>query len=303
MKGSGWQTATAGAAAAERRTAVAALLCGALIWGLIWYPYRVLRDGGVDGIVATTASYALAFAIGWLCWRPRWQRAGASWTLLWLALAAATCNLGYVLATLDGEVMRVLLLFYLAPLWTVLFARLLLDERLDAGGALVIGLSLAGAAIMLWQPRLGLPLPRDLADWLGLLAGLAFALFNVLSRRARDLSSESKVLAAFAGVVATGLLLLLAGAGSWRLPREPALWALLALLGGVLLLANLIVQFGLARVAANRAIVIMLSELAVAAVAAWLLADEALAPREWLGGAIIVAASLFTARRAGTSPA
>jgi drug/metabolite transporter (DMT)-like permease len=42
---------------------------------------------------------------------------------------------------------------------------------------------------------------------------------------------------------------------------------------------------------------------ALIALAAWLLADEALAPREWLGGAIIVAASLFTARRAGTSPA
>ena len=293
------QTAAAGAAAADSRAAVAALLAGALIWGLIWYPYRILRDGGVDGVLASTASYALAFALGWLCWRRSPGAVAPSWMLLWLALAAGTCNLGYVLATLHGEVMRVLLLFYLAPLWTVLLSRLLLDERLHAANALVIGLSLAGAAIMLWQPRLGLPAPHDLADWLGLLAGLAFALFNVLSRRARQLSSESKVLAAFAGVVTMGLLLLLAGAGNWRLPRDPALWLLLALLGGVLLLANLIVQFGLARVAANRAIVIMLSELAVAALAAWLLADEALAPREWVGGAIIIAASLFTARRAG----
>jgi len=302
VKESGEQAA-AGAAAAESRTAVAALLGGALIWGLIWYPYRILRDGGVDGVAAATASYALAFALGWICWRPRRCRVTPSWTLLWIALAAGTCNLGYVLATLTGEVMRVLLLFYLAPLWTVLLARLLLDERLDAGGALVIGLSLAGAAIMLWQPRLGLPAPQDAGDWLGLLAGLAFALFNVLSRRARQLSSESKVLAAFAGVVAMGLLLLLAGAGSWRLPTDTTLWLLLALLGGVLLLTNVIVQFGLARVAANRAIVIMLSELAVAALAAWLLADEALAPREWVGGAIIVAASLSTARRAAALPA
>jgi drug/metabolite transporter (DMT)-like permease len=64
-----------------------------------------------------------------------------------------------------------------------------------------------------------------------------------------------------------------------------------------------IVQFGLVRVAANRAIVIMLSEIVVAALAAWLLAGEALAAREWLGGAIIVAASLLTARQAEDSPA
>ncbi|HRD91034.1 MAG TPA: EamA family transporter, partial [Accumulibacter sp.] len=134
------QTGAAGAAPADNRAAVAALLAGALIWGLIWYPYRILRDGGIDGVAASTASYALAFALGLICWRRRRRRIAPSWTLLWLALAAGTCNLGYVLATLDGEVMRVLLLFYLAPLWTVLLSRLLLDERLDAGGALVIGL-------------------------------------------------------------------------------------------------------------------------------------------------------------------
>lgn len=302
MKGSDLHTAS-GKAAADSRRAVAALLCGALIWGLIWYPYRILRDDGVDGIAASTASYALAFVLGLPFWR-RSPGARPPWsTLFWLALSAGVCNLGYILATLNGEVVRVLLLFYLAPLWTVLLARPLLGERPDAVGGLVIALSLSGAAIMFWQPRLGIPAPRDAADWLGLLAGFAFALFNVLSRRARALNSASKVLAAFAGVVGIGLLLLLSGVGHWRAPSAPSLWLLLGLLGAILLLANVIVQFGLVRVAANRAIVIMLSEIVVAALAAWLLAGEALAAREWLGGAIIVAASLLTARQAEDSPA
>ena len=46
--------------AGNRRTAVAALLSGALVWGLIWYPYRVLRDLGVDGIAATSLTYGVA---------------------------------------------------------------------------------------------------------------------------------------------------------------------------------------------------------------------------------------------------
>jgi drug/metabolite transporter (DMT)-like permease len=62
----------------------------------------------------------------------------------WIELAAGGCNLGYVLATLNGEVVRVLLLFYLAPLWTVLLSRLLLGERLNRFGVFVIALSLAG---------------------------------------------------------------------------------------------------------------------------------------------------------------
>jgi len=50
VKGSSGQTVVAGAAAADSRAAVAARLAGALIAGLIWYPYRVLRDGGVEAL-------------------------------------------------------------------------------------------------------------------------------------------------------------------------------------------------------------------------------------------------------------
>lgn len=282
-------------AAQRERLAVAALLGGALTWGLIWYPYRVLRDGGIDGIAATTISYAVALLFGLPIFRHSLKRLSPSWSLFGLALAAGVCNLGYVLATLGGEVMRVLLLFYLAPLWTVGLSRLMLGERIRAVGALVVALSLSGAAIMLWHPQLGLPLPQDSADWLGLLAGFSFALFNVLSRRAQHLCIEHKVLAALAGVVAIGVVLLLAGIGGRQVATTPALWLLLVLIGGILLLANRIVQFGLERIAANRAIVIMLSELGFAAVAAWVLAGEEPTARGWLGGALIVSASLCAA--------
>ncbi|EXI84995.1 MAG: carboxylate/amino acid/amine transporter [Candidatus Accumulibacter regalis] len=223
MKGKARQTA-GGSGAREQRLAIGALLGGALIWGVIWYPYRLLRDAGVDGIASSTLTYGVAFVLGRLVFRRSLLAWAPSWTLLWLALAAAACNLGYVLATLSGEVVRVLLLFYLAPLWTVLLSRLLLGERLGRAGAGVVALSLLGAATMLWEPQAGLPAAPDHADWLGLIAGFSFALFNVLSRRAGHLSIESKAMAAFAGVAITGTLLLLVGVGSLRLPagRQPA---------------------------------------------------------------------------------
>lgn len=289
-------TQNAGKAQRETRTAVLSLLTGALIWGLIWYPYRILRDDGIDGIVASTATYAMALVLGLAFFRRSLRAFSPSWPLFWLALAASGCNLGYVLATLNGEVVRVLLLFYLAPLWTVLLSRLLLGERLKRFGVFVIALSLAGAATMLWSPRAGLPLPQDVADWLGLGAGFSFALLNVLSRRAQDVTIEIKSMAAFVGVLVVGGLLMLCGVGQPKMPAAPSTWLLIALIGGVLVLANLVVQYGLARIAANRAIVIMLSEVGIAALASWLLADEALGLREWVGGAMIVAASVFSAR-------
>ena len=74
------------------------------------------------------------------------------------------------------------------------------------------------------------------------------------------------------------------------------IWLLLAVIGLVLLFVNLVVQYGLARVVANRAIVIMISELGFAALASWWLAGELLGLREWMGGATIVAAAVLSAK-------
>ncbi|MDD5176990.1 MAG: DMT family transporter [Sterolibacterium sp.] len=280
------------------------LLSGAIVWGMIWYPYRLLEQAGLSGLRASMLSYLVALCCGLILLQPqlrRGQRIRPSWTLLWISAASAACNLGYVLATLHGEVMRVLLLFYLSPLWTVLLSRLLLDERLSGTGAAVIGLSLGGAVVMLWRPELGVPWPGNAAEWLGLGAGFMFALSNVLVRRAAHLSIEIKSLAVFAGVVLLGLATLpfesaLPIALHGLAQMQPWHWALLALLGLILLAVNLVVQHGLTHTAANQAIVIFLFELVVAALSSWLLAGETMGVQEWIGGAMIVSASLFSGK-------
>jgi len=59
---------------------------------------------------------------------------------------------------------------------------------------------------------------------------------------------------------------------------------------------SLALQYGLSRLPANRAIVILLFELVVAAVAAYVLAGEVMRPQDWIGGALIVAATCVPAR-------
>lgn len=302
------------AANREHIVAPIALLTGAAAWGLIWYPYRIFAQAGLSGLLATTLTYLVALLFGALLLRKQLVAAGCSgavwlnWRLALVGLTAAACNLGYVLATLHGEVMRVMLLFYLAPLWTVCWAYWLLGERLNRAGVAVVALSLAGAFVMLWHPDLGLPWPASNAEWLGLLAGFLFALSNVLVRQTAELSIEIKSMAVFLAAVVLGVLLLPVenllqggdGLTAYVLPLQMQFWqwGMLVLVGLVLLLINLIVQYGLTHVAANRAIVIFLFELVVAAVASWLLVDETLGLREWLGGAMIITASLFSGQMA-----
>ncbi len=280
-------------------SAALALLSGATVWGLIWYPYRLIESAGIPPVAATTMTYAVALVFGAVFFRHRLRHPGVDRWLVAIALSVAACNVGYVVATVQGEVMRVLLLFYLAPLWTVLLARLLLDERLDRMGIAVVALSLTGAMVMLWRPDLGLPLPRTGAEWMGLASGFLFALSNVLIRKADHYSVELKSMAVFLGVVVLGLPLAPLAGGLPVASIDSEIAFLVVAVGLVLLIINPVVQYGLTRMPASRAVVILLFELVVAALASWWLAGEAMGPQEWIGGALIVAASLFSSRIGG----
>ncbi|MBX3717487.1 MAG: DMT family transporter [Burkholderiales bacterium] len=274
---------------------VASLLVGASLWGVVWYPYRLLGAAGLDGAWASALTYGVALLVGSALFLGHWRDVmRAPWACLAMGLAIGWSNLAYVIGVLEGEVMRVLLLFYLAPLWTVPLAHLLLGERLDARGALVMAIAVAGAAVMLWHPRMGLPWPATRAEWLGVAAGFLFALGNVLVRSLPQLRDTTKSLAIWAGVTAAAILFLpwAPTATEAALRLAPLTWDIWVPVGLALVAMSLALQYGLTRVPANRAIVILLFELVVAAVASWWLTDERLRLQDWVGGGLIVAASL-----------
>ncbi|MDP2852572.1 MAG: DMT family transporter, partial [Gallionella sp.] len=223
---------------------------------------------------------------------------GAGWWAVALVLSAGWTNFGYVLAVLHGEVMRVLLLFYLAPLWTILLSYWLLDERLNRYGYFIIALSFSGAFIMLWEPQLGLPLPNNLAEWIGLSAGMGFALSNVVSRRAAHLSVEAKSYSVWLGtILLTAPLLWWQGGLPGQLSAiDTQAWLILALLGIVLCAVSFVVQYALAHLPANRAIILFLFELVVAATSSYFLADEAMQLRDWMGALLIISATLLSGK-------
>lgn len=278
---------------------VAALLFGATIWGLIWYPYRLLQQAGVSGTLSAFLTYAVALALGLALFRQSlWEIRAAKWILAWIGVSGGWTNFAYILAVIDGEIMRVMLLFYLAPVWTVILSRWLLGEVLTPAGVVVMLLSFCGAMTMLWQPERGWPAPENSAEWLGLSSGMTFALSNVLVRKAQDHSIPIKTLSVCAGVALITLLYILIepdGAGALR-SVDGRSWVMMGLVGLALFGASLTVQYGMTHTAANQTIVLFLFELVVAAMAAYYLAGEFMSPREWLGGAMIVSATLFSGR-------
>jgi len=286
-------------ASKQKILSVISLLSGALVWGLMWYPYRALYGMGVGGEMSTLLSYSMAMVFGLILLGPIWREVGNfGWAGVGLMISAGWTNLGYVLAMLDGEVMRVLLLFYLAPLWTVLLSYYLLNEKLNRYGYGIIALSLGGAFVILWDTHNGLSLPQNSSEWIGLSAGMSFALMNVMVRRTQGLSIAFKAANIWLGTILFTATLLLYQGGIMDQLRDvtPSAWGLLWLVGLVLCSSSFILQYGLTNLPANQAIVLFLSELVFAAASSYLLVDEDMGLREIIGAMLIVLASLLSGK-------
>jgi drug/metabolite transporter (DMT)-like permease len=279
--------------------AVFGLLFGALCWGIVWYPYRIMSDAGVSGIVSSFYTYCIAVILAALYFSKHWRGVfQLPLSIILLSLVAGWTNLSYVLAIIDGEVMRVMLLFYLSPLWTLILAHFWLKEETHLAGMIAIVTSLLGAYIMLYDPLVsGFPVPRNTAEWLGLSSGFGFALTNVMTRKSVHLSLRAKSFAIWIGVIVVCVIAMPLMQVSLLSPAmlTPANWLVMVLIAVLLIAATLFVQYGVTLIKATRASVLFLFELVVAAIAAYFLTDETMNLYEWIGGALIVAASVFAA--------
>lgn len=290
----------------ERVGAVLALLLNAFIWGVSWWPFRQLADAGLHALWATAGVYLLA-AVAIEAWRPGSLR--ATWrarSVWWLGLAAGITNACFNWGVAIGDVVRVVLLFYLMPLWAVLLARMVLGEPVTVGALARIALALAGAVVVLKPPGAEWPVPRGLPDLLALAGGFAFALTNVMLRREHARPDAVRATAMFVGgvVVPGGLAAALATGGALAWPPAPATdWlAGTALLGLAFIAANFALQHGAARLPSGVTSVVLLSEVVFAALSAVLLGGAALESRTLAGGAMIIGASLWSALAASRAP-
>ncbi len=280
--------------AADGRS-VLGLLFNAMVWGLAWWPMRQLQAWGLHPLWATAIIFSISVIAITLMDRSAW-RALLSHPPLWIILlAAGTTNACFNWGVTAGDVVRVVLLFYVMPLWAVLLARWLLHEPITRAALLRLVLALAGAAIVLW------PAPGEQVkafnpiDLLGLLGGFSFALNNVMLKREAHRLGGGRGLAMFVG----GALVSLCLALLLDVPAPPALapgWLLGAIaLGLAFLLSNLALQYSASRLAANVTAVIMLTEVLWASGSALALGAGTMTPSLALGGGLIVSAAALAA--------
>jgi drug/metabolite transporter (DMT)-like permease len=268
----------------------AAVALSASLWGLWWLPLRALADAGLTGPALNAALYGIASVVllPWY-WRRRARLAAGGWLLLGAGGLFGAALVSWNLALILGEVVRVTLLFYLAPVWATLLGVALLREPVGPLRVVSVVLGLAGAAVLLGFAD-GPPLPRSPGDWLGLAAGVLFALSVTLVRKGEATSGLELTLVSFAAAALLSLLLLLVAPQ----PGAPVAlsvlaWAALAALAW-LLPCTWLLLWGARFLEPGRVSLLLLLEVAFAALSAALLAGEPFGLHEAAGCLLILAA-------------
>lgn len=154
--------------------AVGMALASAILWGIWWIPIRMLNEFGFEGAwVGLAMSVAAAPALFLYCLAKRHgfkltRRSIAGALLIGVAITTYSSALAFT------DVVRAVLLFYLAPAWGIAFEWAFSGRKLTWGCVLAVAVSLFGMALILSRGELADG--NLLGDALALASGVAWAI-------------------------------------------------------------------------------------------------------------------------------
>jgi drug/metabolite transporter (DMT)-like permease len=276
---------------------VTLLVLSSVLWGCAWIPLRALEALGLSGLSMT----AIAAGAAGLCLLPVVLRQRAALQgkgalgLLLIFLLGGYANLAFSTALVYGEVVRVMVLFYLLPVWGVTGGYFFLGERVGKFRLVAVACALSGAVLVLG----GFGALRgsvSLMDLLAVSSGLAFAGSNLVFRARQELPLMSKAAAMLLGSSVLAALGLAVGLQSTAGIQPIGIAWAVAYGIGWLLFATLGGQYGVTHLEAGRSSIIIIIELLAAVASAMLLGGERMAPLEMAGGVLILLAAVIEAR-------
>lgn len=280
------------------RLPVIVLLSASILWGLSWLPLKTINGMGIDGIALTLSAYGILaltltpFLLGQVS---IWRKHKRAMVLIFLLGGGA--NLAFTYALINGEVIRVMVLFYLLPVWGVLGGKFFLKEDIDRWRWLGVSLAIGGAFLVLggFDALSGAP---SWIDLIALLSGFFFAFNNLVFRAAQAVPVVSKITVMFYGCFIFAAILIAGNVEPIPAFVSMDAWLALALYALIwLLAANIGSQWGVTHMEAGRSSIIIIMELITAVISATIIAGETMTSIELLGGGLIMIAAFIEALR------
>ncbi len=270
----------------------------AAAWGAWWIPLRGIDDAGLTGQWSTFAVYAVGTVVMLPVANFRFAHfVAGGWRLIAVGGFFAGMLASWSYGLIIGDVVRVTLLFYLAPIWGTLLAIFVLREKLNFLRTISILLGMTGAATVLGVEG-GLPIPRSGGDWMGLAAGVSFALSAMFAHKSPEIGGFEKTFVAFfLAAVLTLAITAIAPPGTAAAPDD-VMNALPLLVAATILWLIPITWaclWAAARLDPGRISILLMMEVVSAAVTATALTDEPFGWRGLIGCVLIIAAGTLEA--------
>ena len=282
------------------RLAVIVLFVSSMGWGLTWLPIKSLNDMGLD----STHLILIAFVSGTIVLCPWLYKQRELWRenigiMILIGISGGIANAAFQTAISHGDVIRVMILFYLLPVWSVLGGRIILGEKIGLMRIISVLMCLSGAFLILdvWHTSW-----RGITwiDVLAIASGMGLATTNILFRFTPNIPMLSKVSFMFIGcslIIAVSMLLLppqvklSTAAIPWAMAYG-ALWLTMITIG---------TQWAVTRIEAGRSAVIIVTELVVAVVSVAIISGASLKSYEIIGGLLVMCAAVLEGARSDES--
>ncbi len=155
-----------------------AKFCGiysGIVFGIYWIPLRHLESAGFPGIWATSIFNLIATILIVPVMIFNWRRFVPGRPRFHFICFGT--GLGYALyasAFLYTDVISVIVLFYLMPIWGFVLARLVIGDAITPVRWSSMVIALLGLWVILGQGT-EVPIPNNVGDWMALVAGLLWA--------------------------------------------------------------------------------------------------------------------------------
>ena len=201
----------------------------------------------------------------------------------------------YSESLLRGEIAKVVVLFYLCPIWGTIFARFILNHSFTIKRIFSIILGIIGLEIIIGFEK-GIILPSTTVEWIALLAGLMWAMSMTLFNLANTTSGIEKTsLTSFLIPFVYLFLCFIPGGRNLAIPYSllsihpiyiwMILFAIIWLLPSILL-----TYFSVEVLDPGRINILLAFEVAVGFLSAALLTSEIIGFREYIGAIFVVSA-------------
>ena len=273
-----------------------ACLYGGAVWGLFWIPLRAIEDAGLQSLWINT----VYFLVPTICLLPiiilRWKNFKLGGIQLQVtAMVSGGALLLYASSILYTDVVRAILLFYLTPVWGTVLAWVFLDERITTLRILAIIIAIIG---MLTIFGLGaeFPVPQNVGDWMGIGAGILWAIASLRINLDKDNSAIELTLGFFFWSFIFSMAAALVFAPSYIPSIEqtlPVMPLLFIFMGLFILPGTYACIWGPKFLSPGLVGLLLMTEIVTGVISVALLAGEPIGMREIIGVILIASSSFF----------